>query len=115
MTDIWQWSSSSHLSVFLLCVLNLLITGCSLGITVATRGLIDGAAGHNREGIQLCAILLVILVLLMRGIAVMQGTLNTKTSALLLKDMRTLLLKRLMKKQYAGINDFHSGELVNRM
>lgn len=115
LTDIWQWSSSSHLSVFLLCVLNLLITGCSLGITVATRGLIDGAAGHNREEIQICAILLVILVLMMRGIAVMQGMLNTKTSALLLKDMRSLLLKRLMKKKYAGLNGLHSGELVNRM
>ena len=115
LTDIWQWSAPSHLSVFSLCVLNLLITGCSLGITVATRGLIDGAAGHNREEIQLCAILLVILVLMMRGIAVMQGMLNTKTSALLLKEMRSLLLKRLMKKQYAGLSGLHSGELVNRM
>ena len=115
LSDIWQWSASGHLSVFLLCVLNLLITGCSLGITVATRGLIDGAAGHNKEEIQLCGILLVILVLMMRGIAVIQGMLNAKTSALLLKDIRSLLLKRLMKKQYAGQNGLHSGELVNRM
>lgn len=115
LTDIWQWSVSSHRSVFLLCVLNLLITGCSLGVTVATRSLIDGAAGHNREEIQLCAILLVILVLMMRGIAVMQSMLNTKTSALLLKDIRSLLLNRLMKKKYAGLNGLHSGELVNRM
>ena len=47
--------------------------------------------------------------------AVMQGMLNTKTSALLLKEMRSLLLKRLMKKQYAGLSGLHSGELVNRM
>ena len=43
------------------------------------------------------------------------GLLNTKTNALLLKKMRSMILKSLLGKQYAGLNGYHSGELVNRM
>lgn len=115
LADIWHWSGAAHLPVFLLSILNLIICGCSLGITVSTRGLIDGAAAHSGSQIRLYACVLVALVLLIRFFSFLSGLLSTKTNAKLLKDMRTMLLKRLMKKQYAGLNGYHSGELVNRM
>ena len=115
VADIWRWSKSGHWSIFLLCILNLLLCGCSLGITVATRGLIDGATGQDSAQIKVYACVLVVLVLLIRCFSLMAGMLNTKTNALLLKDLHSMLLNRLLKKQYAGLNGFHSGELVNRM
>ena len=115
LTDIWKWSESSHLSLLVLCIFNLIIAGGTLGITVATRGLIDGATGQNSTQIKLYAFVLVLMVLMIRGFSLAQGILNTRTSALLLKELRSMLLKRLLKKQYAGLNGYHSGELVNRM
>lgn len=115
LTDIWQWSKASHLSLLGLCILNLILAGGMLGITVATRGLIDGATGHNSAQIRQYAFVLVLMVLIIRGFSLAQGFLHTRTNAFLLKDLRTMLLKRLLKKQYAGLDGYHSGELVNRM
>ena len=65
LADIWRWSKAVHKSIFILCVLNLMICGCSLGITVATRGLIDSAAGRDSEQLKLYAGALVVLVVMM--------------------------------------------------
>ena len=115
LADIWRWSKAVHKSIFILCVLNLMICGCSLGITVATRGLIDSAAGRDSGQLKLYAGALVVLVVMIRCLSLGLGLLNTKTNALLLKEMRSMILKSLLGKQYAGLNGYHSGELVNRM
>ena len=84
-------------------------------ITVATRGLIDGATAHISSQIRFYAIVMILTVLIGRGAYLLSGLLSVKTSAILLKDIRSMLLHELMKKQYASLNGYHSGELVNRM
>ena len=115
LADLWKWSKKCHKSIFLLCVLNIMICGCTLGITVSTRGLIDGATGQDGGQIRFYACLLIALVLFGRFLSLVLGIRNTKTSALLLKDMRSMLLNSLLKKQYTELKGYHSGELVNRM
>ena len=73
LTDIWKWSESSHLSLFVLCILNLIIAGGTLGITVATRGLIDGATGQNSMQIKRYAVVLVLIVLMIRGFSLIEN------------------------------------------
>ena len=115
LMDIWKWSESVYRPLFVLCMVQVIIAVATLGIPLATRGLIDGAAGQNSTQIRWYAFILVLMVLLIRGFSLAQGILHTRTSAFLLKDLRSMLLKSLLKKQYAGLNGYHSGELVNRM
>lgn len=115
LSDLWRWSKLCRLPLLGICLLNLMIAGATLGIPMATRGLIDGAAEHNRAQIIQYAVVLALMVLLIRGISLVQGFLHTKTNALLQKELRGMLLKRLLSKQYAGLDGYHSGELVNRM
>ncbi|MGN0399337.1 MAG: ABC transporter ATP-binding protein [Blautia sp.] len=115
LVPIWKWSKKSHVPVFIICILNLLKTGCSLGITVATKGLIDGAADRAVRKIWFYGVLLVCMVVLIQVFVLLADFLNMKTKAVLLKDMRTMFFERLLKKQCAYLNGYHSGELVNRM
>ena len=115
LADIWTWSKKSHWAVFWICILNLIVSGGSLVITIATRGLIDGATVHAGSQFWFYAVVMIVTVLLMRLASLVSGRLSVRTSAALLEEMRGMLLHKLMKKQYASLNGYHSGELVNRM
>lgn len=114
-TDIWVWSKESHWSIFWICILNLIVSGSSLVITIATKGLIDGATAHVGSQIWFYAIVLIVTVLMIRIATLLSGLLSVRTGAVLLKDIRSMLLHKLLRKQYASLNGYHSGELVNRM
>lgn len=113
--DIWQWSMASHLSILYICILNFIVSVGLLVNTIATRGLIDGATDHDKGQILFYAIVMSVTVLVTRGCYLLSSLLETRTSAVLLGDLRSMMLKKIMKKQYAGLDGFHSGELVNRM
>lgn len=115
LADIWVWSEKSHWSVFWICILNLLVAGGSLVITIATKGLIDGATAHESSQIWFYAIVLIVTVLIIRIASLLSGMLSVRTGAVLLKDIRSMLLHKLLRKQYASLKGYHSGELVNRM
>ena len=84
-------------------------------LAVATKGLIDGATAHVSCQIWFYTIVMVVTVLLVRTASLLSGLLSVRTGAVLLKDIRGMMLKKLMKKQDASLNGYHSGELVNRM
>lgn len=113
--ELWQWSKARQLSILGICILNMIGTCGSLMIAVATRGLIDSAAGRDGRQFLLNAILISGAVLTIRLCGLTSGLLSAKTGAELLRDLRTMVLKRILNKQYAGLDGFHSGELVNRM
>lgn len=115
LADIWAWSEESHWSIFWISILNLVISGGSLVITVATKGLIDGATAHVGSQILFYAIVLIVTVLMIRIATLLSGLLSVRTGAVLLKDIRSMLLHKLLRKQYASLKGYHSGELVNRM
>ena len=113
--DIFRWSKSVHMSIVWICLLNLILSGSSLVITISTKGLIDGAVARDGGQVKLYALVMITTVLLIRICAVVNSMLNTKTNALLLKDMRAMMMHHLLNKQYPCIQGYHSGELVNRM
>lgn len=115
IADIFRWSRGGHLPMLWICVFHFLLSGSSLVITLSTKGLIDGAASHNAGQMKLYAWIMVATILIIRLCAAAKNILHTKTSAILLKDMRSMVLHRLLRKQYACIHGYHSGELVNRM
>ncbi len=113
--DIWSWSKARHLPIICICILNFIVSASSLVIAVATRGLVDSASAHDSKQILFYAILMSVAVLAIRGCGLLSGLLTTKTNAELLRDLQTMVLKKTLKKQYASLDGFHSGELVNRM
>ena len=113
--ELWQWSKTRHLSIFGICILSMIGTGGSLVIAAATRGLIDSAVGRDGRQFLFNAILISGAVLTIRLCGLISGLLSAKTGAELLRDLRTMVLRRLLHKQYAELDGFHSGELVNRM
>ena len=115
VTDIFQWSRPVRRMIMLICLLNLILSGSSLVITLATKGLIDGATGHDLQQVKLYAVLMAVTVILIRICSVISGLVSTKANAVLMRDMRSMVLHRVLKKQYASVGVYHSGELVNRM
>ena len=113
--ELWQWSKMRHLSIFGICILSMIGTCGSLVIAAATRGLIDSAVGRDGRQFLFNAILISGAVLTIRLCGLISGLLSAKTGAELLRDLRTMVLRRLLHKQYAELDGFHSGELVNRM
>lgn len=115
VTDIFQWSRPVRRMIMLICLLNLILSGSSLVITLATKGLIDGATGHDLQQVKLYAVLMAVTVILIRVCSVISGLVSTKANAVLMRDIRSMVLHRVLKKQYASVGVYHSGELVNRM
>ena len=113
--ELWQWSKTRHMSIFGICILSMIGTCGSLVIAAATRGLIDSAVGRDGRQFLFNAILISGAVLTIRLCGLISGLLSAKTGAELLRDLRTMVLRRLLHKQYAELDGFHSGELVNRM
>lgn len=113
--ELWKWTAAAHRSVLFLCVLNILSAVSSLTITIATRGLIDGATAHMGSRTVFYAALMVLAVLLIRGLSLLSGLWKVKTDALLSKELRTIMMKEILHKQYAPLSGYHSAELVNRM
>ena len=115
IVDIFRWSRSGHLSILWICICNFILSGSTLVITLSTRGLIDGATSHNAGQVKMYTWIMITTILVIRICSVVNSILNTKTSAILLKDMRSMVLHSVLGKQYASVHGYHSGELVNRM
>lgn len=115
LKDIFHWSEPMHRSIILICFLNLILSGSSLTITLATRGLIDGATGRNAAQVKIYAVWLILTVVIIRLTSVVNDLLCTRTNAILLQDMRAMFLHRLLKKEYASVDSYHSGDLINRI
>lgn len=115
ISDIFRWSGPVHRSMIIICLLNFILTGSGLVITLSTRGLIDGAASHNLAQVKYYAMLMVCAVVVIRVGNVINGFLSTRANAVLLRDLRSMVLQKLLKKQYDSVGSYHSGELVNRM
>ena len=58
-----RWSKCVHLRVIMICLLTVVATVVSLGFTLATKGLVDGAVSSNMSGIKKFGLILVAIIL----------------------------------------------------
>ena len=110
-----QWSRPAHLSIVLISVIAVVGSLNSLGVTLVTKALIDGATGGNVSVLWTYGAALVALIALSRGLSVLSAYIGTKTSAALQKHMQGLVTSSILGKEYASLKGYHSGELVNRV
>ena len=112
---IFKWSKSVHLKIMFICLLTVTTTLFSLGVTLTTRGLIDGAISYRTNAVLKYGLILGGLFFIQRMIAVLLSLLRTEASSILQKSLQGMLSEEILTKDYASLRGFHSGDLVNRV
>ena len=112
---IFKWSECVHLQVVLICVLTVTTTILSLGVTLTTRELIDGAISYRTNAVLKYGLILGGLFILQRLISVILSLLRTVSSSNLQKSLQEMLAEEILTKDFACLRGFHSGDLVNRV
>ena len=85
-------------------------------VAVATRGFINSAAvTHDKDGMISNGIALLIIVFAVFFLRILENSLELRVEAKLTILFRTSLFSNILKKDYASISTFHSGELLNRL
>ena len=109
------WSRCVHLKVLLICLLTVAVTIASLGFTMATKGLVDGAVSSDPGALKRFGLMLGGLILLRHLLSALMAYLRVHASAELQKSMQRMMMRSLLSRNYAGLKGYHSGELVNRV
>ncbi len=115
LRGILQWSKPVHLSIILISAIAVVSSLISLGITLVTKSLIDGATGGKESALWTYGAMLVALIVVSRALSVWSSYIRTKFSAILQKHMQGLVTSSILGKEYASLKGYHSGELVNRV
>lgn len=113
--DILRWSKSARLGVTGICLTDALNALCSLGTTLCTKSLIDAATGRDWTRLRLFGILLVSVAAVELANAFVHRLLKRRTEAKLYNVLCAQILSQILDKQYAGVEGYHSGELVSRV
>lgn len=112
---IYRWSKPVHWAIAAVSLISMTASLVSLGITLVTKSLVDGAMGSDGSALWKYGILLVALMAFNRGMAILSSTMRIRTSAKLQKHMQGMVTEAILGKEYASLKGYHSGELVNRV
>lgn len=110
-----KWSKCVRIRVILICALTITTTLCSLCVTMATKGLIDGAVSSRTYALWHYGMILAGLIIAQRGISVALSLLRTDAAATLQRSLQGMLTEEILTRDYASLRGYHSGELVNRV
>ena len=112
---IFRWSKPVHLSILLISVIGVISSLVSLGITLVTKNLIDGATGGKEAVLWTYGIALIALIAGVRLLSILVSYIRTKAAAKFQMDLQRMVTASLMSKEYPALKPFHSGELVSRV
>ncbi len=109
------WSKPVHTSLLLISLIGVAGSLLSLGVTLVTRALIDGATGGDGDALWKYGALLAGLIAVERLLSVWGASLRNRANATLQKHMQSMVTDAILGKEYAALKSYHSGELVNRV
>lgn len=115
MTQVFRWSKCVHSRIVWICILQVTMVFCSLGMTLVTKGLIDAAVSTQLEVLWKFGIALLLLVLVEIAIGYISSLIRVHASAKLQRELQGTLIRDILTKEYATLKGYHSGELVNRV
>ncbi len=101
--------------VVLLMAGNMAFALCIVLFSLGCQGLIDGAVASHMGQIKRYALILLGIVFLRLMLRLFVNGLYEYTKGKLTNKLRQDTLHQLLKKDYAALQKYHSGELVNRM
>ena len=111
---VMKWAQCIRGSIVLICVLRIVIVLGAFGVTLCTKGLIDGAVSRHEEQMLRNGIALLALTLAEVGMGFVHSLIQTHASAKLQRSLQGMLVREVLHKEYASLKAYHSGELVNR-
>ncbi len=115
MRQVVRWSKCVHGRVLCICVFNVILVFCSLGVTLLTKELVDAAVSSHQEQLWRNGFMLAGLVLVQLGLGFILSWVRIKASSKLQRNLQGTLIRDIMTKEYAKLKKYHSGELVNRV
>lgn len=115
----WKWLlrfvSRYKFQIFLYVVIGVTATLMGLGVSVASKFLIDSVISHNRETIVRSAALAVSLgvtqILVNAGMSRVTTVVGTKISL----EIRSSIYEHIIYARWQDIRKYHSGDLLNRI
>lgn len=110
-----RWSKPVRGSVLVISLIGATGSLLSLGVTLATKSLVDGATGGNASALWRWGIALVALIVLERLLSVAGSAINVRASARFQAEMQRMVTAYVIGKEYAYLKPYHSGELLNRV
>ena len=115
LAAVFQWGKPVRWAVVGVSAISVINTLLSLGLTLITKALVDGATSGSADALWMFGALMVVLYAVQRGLSMLTSFLQIKTSAKLQRHLQGLVTKSILSKEYASLKFYHSGELVNRV
>lgn len=112
---ILEGTKGIRLRIAALVLGNAVFAVSGVGFALFCRAVIDRAVSGDREGLLRAGLWLGAIVLLQLFLRLFCNSLEESTRARHELRLRETVLRALLKKEYARVSDFHSGELLNRM
>lgn len=112
---ILEGTKGIRLRIAALVLGNAVFAVSGVGFALFCRAVIDRAVSGDREGLLRAGLWLGAIVLLQLFLRLFCNSLEESTRARHELRLREAVLRALLKKEYARVSDFHSGELLNRM
>ena len=101
--------------VVILTLFNILFAFFAVFFALCCKKIIDGATARNKEEIIIYSCLFLGIIIIQFILKTLISYIYELTKSKLLKENRQALLNELLNKEYASINKYHSGELLNRI
>ncbi len=101
--------------ILFLTVLSAVMMIASLSFAFMTRYLINNASNGNKKGLIVFSCVLVGVLLLRILLQTVLRYYSEKTRAKIVRDLRGKLYKDILRTDYAHIQGYHSGELLQRL
>ena len=115
LSALLAWSKPARWGIVGISVISVVSTLVSLGLTLVTKALVDGAVSGSADALWLYGALMIALYAVQRGLSVWVSFLQIKTSANMQRHLQGMVTKAILGKEYASLKPYHSGELVNRV
>ncbi len=115
MAQVYRWSKCAHSRIIWICILQVTMVFCSLAMTLVTKNLIDAATSASFDGLWKYGIALLALMLAEIAISYISSLIRVHASANLQRSLQGTLIRDILKKEYASLKGYHSGEMVNRV
>ncbi len=100
--------------LFLTC-LSVFSTLLSLAFAYLTRYLINSASSGNKKDLIVFACVLLGVLLFRIVLQTLYRFFTDKARARIVRDMRSKIYEQIMRSDYAQVQRYHSGELINRL
>ncbi|OQB15142.1 MAG: putative multidrug export ATP-binding/permease protein [Firmicutes bacterium ADurb.Bin193] len=113
----WIYGESRRIipAIILLSIFGILLSSLSVSFALVSKNVIDAAVGSLSNNVVTESIKLAILIAAQLVLQVLVSTLDIRIVGRFAMSMRKKLFGNLLMKDYTSVNNYHSGELINRL